>query len=310
VPAALLAFAQGREHARSENQYDEAVEAVTKAYKLMPSLQPTEAEPDLSKAFRSRAEFAYPEQGFDVALEYLDRALELDPASKVEVAKVWRDIGWRHAQECQFEEALAAFEQADEVDSSPVHNPDEELRKALMERSREPGDSFQTSVPEAQEAIAMGRVCAVQGDSEQEQALAAFTLAVELDPELKLVPKAEVALLRGQEFYRQGALDKAVDALQDAVEFSPNLPLAEPEMADAIRSFTNTAFSAGKDYNTVLKSLRLAAKLDPAGQSEIAQLCINFGKQYYQQGQTEEGDAALRLANELDPSLQLLPKNE
>jgi len=266
---AVVALAQAREYVR-QGKNAEAVDAVTRAF--------------------------VPQSPFRLA----EPERELAAASKAQAAI--------YAQEGQEKAALDAYRLANDLDPSLKLDPNEELRKVLVERGRELGGPAQTSVPGAEEALALGRARAVQGDAEQ--ALAAFRQAVKLDPKLKLVPELEVALTQGRAYAQANRIDDAVTAMQRAIEISPTVQLAESELARSLKAQATTAFSQKGDYNEVLLSLRQAAEFDPASQAEIAQLCVDFGRQYAQQSQIDAALAAFRLANELDPNLKLVPEDE
>lgn len=305
VPEAILAFEQAREYARDENTYGEAVAAAQKAFELQPTLQPTEPEPGISAAYGARAEIALVEGKFDTSQEYLRRAIEFDAVSHVAIATSWRKLGARFVQECEIDLAIDAFLQANELGLNL--NSQTEIRGALLQRNSELGGRNQSSVPEAAEALALGRVCAVKGYSDA--ALDAFQRAVVFDPGLDLIPEAEVALQRGLESARQGRFEDAAEDLDTARETDPSVQLEDPKISKAFESEAYTALSKGKEYSRVLNYLSQAA-LYVDSRDEIAINCVNVGRQYVELGQSDAAFSAFQLAIELNPELQLVPEEE
>ena len=299
---------------------DEAAQSLENALRLDPRLSkevtstlqlPPEAEVAFAGAFLDRGREFARQGSIKEATDDFRWAVEFDPISRAEIVQLLQDYGRQHAEQCQTDAALAAFRQAAELDSSLKLPPEREVTDVLVRRSQQIGCQRQTPVPQVKEQLALGCVCAFQGMVQP--ALDAFRRAADLDPKLRLVPEDEVVkglVGGGLEHARAGRSNEAMAAIQRAKEISPTLQLVQPELAKVFKVRAYEAFSKPEGYAAVLDFLRQAAEFDPASQAEIAQLCVDFGRQYAQQSQIDAALAAFRLANELDPNLKLVPEDE
>ena len=202
-------------------------------------------------------------------------------------AKVALAKGRIYASQGETQLALDAFRQVLALDPTQKLVPEEEVAQGLVDRGRE---------------------LARQGQVEAAKSI--LETADQLNPKLQLVPEIEIVLEVGHQSALAGRIDEAVAAMERAIEISPTLQLAEPELSRALKTQANNAFSQGHAYTKVLESLRQAAKYDATSGPEVVQFCVNFGQEYVRQGQIEAALAAFRLANTLDPNLQLMPEEE
>lgn len=321
--------------------FEGALDSFKQAMVLDPAQEKTVSIIDLknsiAKGFEERGYERARNGNYEEALNDLSQAVKLSPELRlVPKAVVALEQGRAFARQGKDQEALANFLQANEIDpllklvpeaelalqqgaeAAQLDNMDHAAERLQFALSHDPRlleelRSLLRLAPEVEEQLARTLLNTGRsrvGPQSQDEALLLIRMANALNPALQVSPELEVALERVRGNARTGNVDSAMMALDRALEISPTLKFDEPELAGAFVALANTAFSEQQEYPKILDYLALAAKFNPASSAEVAQLCFNFGQQYDQQGQIEAAEAALRLANELDPSLQLLPKDD
>ena len=93
------------------------------------------AEPELSRALKTRAFTAFSKKDdYTKVLLSLRQAVEFDPASGAEIARLCEDFGRQYAQQGQTDAALAAFRLANELDPNLKLVPEDEVARFQVEQ--------------------------------------------------------------------------------------------------------------------------------------------------------------------------------
>ena len=183
---AALRFEQAREYAQRD-RHVEAADAAVKAYRLEPSLRPAAPELKLAASLLSIGQEYARQAETDLADEMLSIAVKLDPTCL-------------------------------------RYTPQVEADQQLLGSARALGLPGLSSVRAAEVARAKGWVLAARRGIIP-PALIAFREAVQLDPNLKLKPEAEVAnglVYRSRDLARQGEIEHATSILRGQCSSTPS----------------------------------------------------------------------------------------
>jgi tetratricopeptide (TPR) repeat protein len=264
-------FAEG-EHARTLQDYEEALEACDSAIEL---------DPDFAYPWNGKGNVLSDQKRYDEAIAAYDRAIELDPT----FAYPWYGKGIVLREQKRYDEAVAAYDRAIELNpdfACPWNGKSIALRELKLCAEALAACDRAIELDPDYAAAWHGKGIALREQKRYEEAIAAYDRAIELDPDYAYPWHGKGIALREQKRY-----EEATAAYDRAIELDPDY--AGPWHGKGI------ALREQKRYEEAIAAYDRAIELDP----ETGDSAYNKGILLWETADYEEACACFRLALEM-----------